>query len=114
MQGIDARRIPLRHMRWRRKVAEIIVPVSPSTRAHDMQVWLLARIAEVLEADPLGIDPMLPPSVYGFGGNPAKALTRELERCLGRALPESIFDDGRSVCAVAQLLSRRTKKRDFR
>ncbi len=101
MQRLEARRSPLDYMPWRRKVTEILAPVSCSTGPDDLETWLLARIAEALEADPLRIDPLLPPSVYGFEAGPAKALTRDLERCLGRALPGNLFDSGRSVRAVA-------------
>lgn len=112
MQTIEARQNLLGHMPWQRRVAEIVEPISSTTRADDMEAWLLARIAEALEADPLAIDPMLPPSVYGFEVTAARALTRELERCLGRTLPENIFDGCRSVRAVAQLLSTTTDRRD--
>lgn len=111
MQNLEARRKPLRHMPWHREVAEILVPVSPATGPADMETWLLARIAEELKADPLGIDPMLPPSVYGFAAGQARALTRELERCLGRKLGENVFGADLSVRAMARRLCTDTNPR---
>jgi len=110
MQSLEARRSLVDHMPWHRKVAEILAPVSPSTGPADMETWLLARIAEALEANPLDLDPTLPPSVCGFEAEPAKALTRDLERCLGRALPGNLFA-GRSVRALAHFLCADTPTR---
>jgi len=113
MPSLEARRRPLDSMPWSRRVAEILVPVSPATGADDLETWLLARIAGTLEADPLGIDPTLPPSAYGFEGAPARALTRELERRLGRGLPEDVFARAPSVRAVARGLCPDTIPRSF-
>jgi hypothetical protein len=91
-------------MPWHRNVEEIVSPVSLTTGPGDLEAWLLARIAEALEADPLALDPLRPPSVYGFEADAAKALTRELERRLGRELPEDVFGAHRSVRVAARSL----------
>ena len=110
MRSLQAQEKPLANMPWRRRVAEIVVPISPATRADDMEAWLLARIAEALEADPLAIDPTHLPSAYGFGVPAAQTLTRELARLLGRELPENVFAADRSVRAVARSLSSGTTR----
>lgn len=113
MEDLETRRTPLRYVPWHRKVAEILAPVSPTTGPDDMETWLLARIAEALEADPLDISPLLPPSLYGLEAGPAKALISDLERCLGRALPGNLFDAGCSVRALAHFLCAETIARIY-
>ena len=45
-----------------------------------MRGWLLARVAQELGADPLAIDPGLPPAFCGLAPEAEEAITRELER----------------------------------
>ena len=104
MGSFGAQREPVRPMPWRRRLAEILASVSPSTAPEDVETWLVARIAEELSADPLGIDPALPPSVYGFDAGMAWTLTRELEQCLGRELGGNVFAGDRSIQVVVSVV----------
>jgi hypothetical protein len=104
MESLGAQREPVRPMLWRRRLAEILAPVSPSTTPEHVETWLVARIAEELSADPLGIDPALPPSVYGFDAGMAWTLNRELEQCLGRELGGNVFAGDRSIRVVVSVV----------
>jgi acyl carrier protein len=113
MQSLQACQTPICHMPWDRRVAEILAPISPSTGPDDMEAWIVARIAETMELDPLRIDPTLPPSAYGFDSSAAAVLTKELTRHLGRRLPENLFLEAGSVRGIARTVSAGAPRRNL-
>lgn len=95
----------LRPMAWRRKVGEILAPLSPSSSAEDLQVWLTASIAERLGVDPRDLDFRRPVRVLGIDGEAIMQLCREAESRVRRRIPKGFPIHLLSIRELARVLS---------
>ena len=91
---------------WQRAPEEIRAPIDAESAYEDIESWILTCIAFRLGVDPLDLDPRESPRCYGFTGEMATQLSRDLVRWLGRILPSDLFRESVNVSDVARSLAR--------
>ncbi|HLO30244.1 MAG TPA: amino acid adenylation domain-containing protein [Anaerolineales bacterium] len=74
-------------------------------KAESIQSWLVARIASLLEIEPLSIDPRQPFTYYGLGSVQAVSLTGDLEDLLNRKLSPTLAWDYPTIELLANYLA---------
>jgi amino acid adenylation domain-containing protein/thioester reductase-like protein len=79
-------------------------------RARDIQSWLVARIAAMLETDPAAIDARQPFTYYGLGSVQAVSLTGDLEVFLERKLSPTLAWDYPTIELLANYLADTAKQ----
>ncbi len=73
--------------------------------AEEIQVWLVARIASILEIEPASVDSRQPFTYYGLGSIQAVSLTGELEDFLDRKLSPTLAWDYPTIELLANYLA---------
>lgn len=76
-----------------------------------LEQWLIIRIAEEIEIEPRMIDTNGPLLNYLMNGFQSADVVRDLERFLGRRLPESILYDRPTISGLSEYLLDLTAKK---
>lgn len=77
--------------------------------AAEIQDWIVAYLAELLEIEPDEVDVTIPFDRYGLDSSAAVGLTGDLEDWLGRELDPTLLYDYPTVEALVQHLSSQLK-----
>jgi acyl carrier protein len=85
-------------------VTEINRSRSPATK--EIQAWIAAYIADLLEIEPEEVDLQVPFDRYGLDSSVAVGLTGDLEDWLGGKLDPTLLYDYPTIAALAEYLSR--------
>ncbi len=90
------------------------IDASPATTtagrtARDIEGWIAAYLARILEVDPREIDRRRPFAEYGLDSLSAVTLSGELEEWLGRELSPTLAWDYPTIDALARHLSARAR-----
>jgi acyl carrier protein len=75
-----------------------------SEKESEIQAWLIAQIAEIIEIEPDQIDITVPFENYGLDSEAAVVLSGDLQEYLGIDLEPTIFFDYPTIEAMAQSL----------
>lgn len=70
----------------------------------EIEDWLIAYLAQLLEIEPSKIDPRLSFDEYGLDSSSAVVLTGDLQEWLGRDLDPTLLFDYPTIEALAQYL----------
>jgi acyl carrier protein len=73
--------------------------------SEDIQDWIVAYLADLLEVDPEELDVTIPFDRYGLDSSAAIGLTGDLEDWLGREIDPILLYDYPTVEALVQHLS---------
>lgn len=73
--------------------------------ATEIQDWIVAYLADLLETEPEEIDVTIPFDRYGLDSSAAVGLTGDLENWLGKEVDPTLFYDYPTVEALVQHLS---------
>lgn len=73
--------------------------------AAEIQAWIVAYLAELLEIDPDEVNPTIPFDRYGLDSAVAVGLTGDMEDWLGRKLDPTLLYDYPTVEALSQHLA---------
>jgi acyl carrier protein len=76
---------------------------APKTR-DEIESWMIARVAEMLDVDRVEIDPTRSFSELGLDSRSAVRLSGELEEALGLVLPASIAWDFPTISELSEAL----------
>jgi len=82
---------------------------NPPVSAAEIQDWIVAYLAELLEIDPEEVDVTIPFDRYGLDSSAAVGLTGDLEDWLGREIDPTLMYDYPTVEALVQHLSLQVK-----
>ncbi|MBL8100976.1 MAG: amino acid adenylation domain-containing protein, partial [Anaerolineales bacterium] len=85
--------------------AHSAIPEAKPKTSSELQSWLIAQIASMLEMDASGIDPRQPFTYYGLGSVQAVSLTGDLEVFLNRKLSPTLAWDYPTIEALANFLA---------
>ena len=80
-----------------------LTKISPNTS--EIQDWIIAYIAKLLEVEPELVDPTIPFDRYGLDSSAAYALTGDLEDWLGEEIDPTAIYDYPTVEALSEYLS---------
>ena len=73
--------------------------------AHEIQAWLIARIADTLRLKPSDIDVHKPFDSYGMSSTEAVILSGDLEELLGSKLSPTLIYDYPSIAVLSPFLA---------
>ena len=80
-----------------------LTKISPNTS--EIQDWIIAYIAKLLEVEPELVDPTISFDRYGLDSSAAYALTGDLEDWLGEEIDPTAIYDYPTVEALSEYLS---------
>ncbi|QRO01345.1 amino acid adenylation domain-containing protein [Archangium violaceum] len=80
-------------------------PRTPGRREGELQAWLVVALAQATQTRPESIDIRQPFAQYGLDSIAGVQLTGELERWLGRKLPDTLVWDHPTIEALARHLA---------
>ncbi len=78
----------------------------PVRQVEEIEAWLIARVATVLDLPAGDVDPRQPFADFGLDSRTAISISGELEEWLGREVPPTLVWDHPSIEAAAAFLVR--------
>ncbi|MGA7938126.1 MAG: acyl carrier protein [Kovacikia sp.] len=95
--------------------AQALLPTNPMVEkvytSEEIQDWLIARLAELLEIDPEDVDTDITFDRYGLDSSAAVGLTGDLADWLGMEIEPTLLYDYLTVEALTQHLATELKQR---
>lgn len=82
-----------------------VSPEQQPTTVEDIQTWIVAYVAELLEVEPELVDPTVSFDRYGMDSSAAFALTGDLEEWLGCEIDPTDIYDYPTIEALSEHLS---------
>jgi acyl carrier protein len=87
-------------------------PTVKEISATEIQDWIVAYLANLLEIDPEEVDVTITFDRYGLDSSAAVGMTGELEDWMGRELDPTLLYDHPTIEALAQYLATSFKCKD--